>query len=275
MWSRPSDGRRCHISSHACEACDSTDFLPLDVEGTKLPFSLGLCALICRRLLRVFQSAFPTYPSLPALKPKPNVSHTTDFCIGFVFFTLCLTLFLMWFADGPNPSGALVKWEVVFTTQHLHNSVQTKPKEEMNAVVSIHTATWKKTMQVVVTSSQSFILVTSDSTPELNNSFAPIEASESMSNSRVTPLVHSDLNLRFLNSIKCNSAHESPPVSWWLSHCLLFFPLQQSNVHVLLFVHPTKARHLIPQIYSPPPLHDQHFKCSLLCKSLITSLFQK
>lgn len=137
----------------------------------------------------------------------------------------------------------------------------------MNAVVSRQPHV-KKTMQVVVTSCQSFIIVTSDSTPELNNSFTPIEASGSTSNSRMTPLVHlassnpedSDLNLRFLNSIKCNSAHESPPVSWLLSHCLLFFPLQQSNVHVLLFVHPTKAQHLILQIYSPPPLHGQHFK---------------
>lgn len=137
IWSWPSDGRQCHISSHACEACDSTDFLLLDVEGTKLPFSLGLCALICRRLLRVFHSVFPTCPSLPALKPKPNVSHTTDFCTGFFFSHFCASHFLMWFADGPNPSGALVNLEVVFTTQHLHISVQTKPKEEMNAVVSI------------------------------------------------------------------------------------------------------------------------------------------
>lgn len=118
----------------------------------------SLCALICRRLLHVFHSVFPHLPftSCPKVEAK-CLSHNR---LLYRFFSHCASHFLMWFADRPNPSGASVKWEVVFTTQHLHISVQMKPKEEMNA------------------------MLTSDSTPELDNSFAPIEASESMSKQR-------------------------------------------------------------------------------------------
>lgn len=74
------------------------------------------------------------FTSCPKAKAKCLSHNRLLYCF---FFSHCASHFLMWFAGGPNPSGASVKWEVVFTTQHLHNSVQTKPKEEMNAVVSI------------------------------------------------------------------------------------------------------------------------------------------
>lgn len=196
---------------------------------------------------------FPTYPSLPALKSKPNVSHTTDFCT--VFFHTVPHTFLMWFADRPNPSGASVKWEVVFSTQHLHISVQIKPKEEMNA------------------------MLTSDSTPELDKSFCEWineQTAEWLNSCTLRPVTPKTQIWTFAfwipsSATMCMNHRLSPGGS---PHCLLFFPLQRKRPCVALFAQ-QKHKHLILQIYSPPPLHDQHFKCSLLCKSLITSVFQK
>lgn len=164
------------------------------------------------------------FTSCPKAKAK-CLSHNR---LLYCFFSHCASHFLMWFADRPNPSGALVKWEVEF-----------KLNLQKRWMPLFHAATWKNNASRGQLQSE-LLLTELLQTPHLSliTTFTPIEVRESMSNSRMTQLVHfassnpedSDLNLHFFNSI---NVHESSSVSRLLSHCLLFFPLQR-NVHVLL-----------------------------------------
>lgn len=123
-------------SSVIFQPCDSPDFVPLDVEGTKVPFSSE--SLHTDRPSAAVSSVFSTLLSLshspftssPPLKAK-CLSHNR---LLYCFFTPCLTFFNV-ICRRTKVSRCYTGMGSCFhdqTSEHL----QIKPTEEKNPLVS-------------------------------------------------------------------------------------------------------------------------------------------